>query len=214
MGQAKMRATEIAELKKLGEKSKVNIDNGYPHIKGYDSLNEMVEAIKENNKEISQRVLLSNLKLSIDITHISGKNQNSFMGEDELRNPNPMDILTLHNEIINGNVSEKHFGSEMVSKIDKLYSTLKSFIDSVAVYDNNIGFALNQEINGAENFYYITKQLSKHFYTDIEKINQHLETLTKLSYGNDYYPHRNSLSAMYVALYIEATLYVGSKGNN
>lgn len=182
-------------------------------IVAYDSLEEMVENIKKNSVKDIQKTISTNKRLIIDISHISEKHQNNFMDNEKIRYPNPMDVITLHNEIICGNVSEEHFGSDMVSKIDKLYNTLKSYIDSICVYDNTTDFALNQEIGGSENFYFITKELSKHFYTDIIKIDKHLPTLTELSYGDDYYHHRNSISAMYVSLYIEATLDIGAKGN-
>ena len=214
MGQARNRKAEIDKLKKNGQKQKVEVNKSIGHsmVQGYNSLEEIYEAIEKNNKQAAKEAVSSGLRLSIDTTHISAKNQNDFMEAKELRNPNPMDVITLHNEIVSSNVSLQHFGSNMLSKIDKLYSTIKSYMDCIAEYDNSTEYALNQELGGAENFYYMTKELSEHFYNDIEKVNKHLPTLTKLSYGNDYYQQRNSLAAMYVALYIEATLYIGDKG--
>jgi hypothetical protein len=196
------------EVKMKMKKKQTPIDS--VKAEAFNSLEEMFESIENNKPQIKSS---TEIKLRIDTSHINEKNQNDFMGNEKLRIPNPMDIITLHNEILNGEASEKNYGSDVVDKIEKLYCTLSSYIDGICVYGHSIELTLNGEIDESENFYSITKELSKHFFNDIEKINQHLPTLTKLSYGDNYTIHKSSLIALYVALYIEATLDVGSKGN-
>ena len=148
---AKKRAAKLAIINKANKqeniKSNINNIDLAPDIviQSFDNFKDLMKSVNKNNQQMAERTLDMNNRLMIDITGISNKNQNNFMDNVELRTPNPMDIITLHNEIIRGTVSKKHFGNNLLTKIDTLYSTLKSFIDCVSEYDNSIEFALKQK---------------------------------------------------------------------
>jgi hypothetical protein len=153
--------------------------------------------------------------LMIPLNAVSSDHQNAFMGKEKIRDINMIDVWTLTNDILSGSVYDAEAWKPYHEKIEKLYCTLASYVGSISEYDNTSSHALNQELESAEDFYGMTKELSEHFYTDIYKIDTMMPALTALSladWDNEYYDTKSRLVAMYVALYIQATLNVEGKG--